>query len=79
MQKLCLALALSQVKSLQVVQIIDSIILEQGEYLELRNFNQATALSDDTSAFTQEVVFGITNNFENFKYDVFFFEIDEEG
>ena len=24
-------------------------------------------------------MFGITNNFENFKYDVFFFELDEEG
>ena len=36
-------------------------------------------MSDDTSAFAQEVVFGITNNFENFKYDVFFFELDEDG
>ena len=79
MKNICLALALSQVHSLQVVQIIDSIVLEKEEYLELRNFNEATALSDDTSAFTQEVVFGITNNFENFKYDVFFFELDEDG
>ena len=79
MKYLYLLSALSQVQPLHVVQIIDSIILEQDEYLELRNFNEATSMSDDTSAFTQTVDFGITNNFENFKYDVFFFEVDEEG
>ena len=69
----------SEVKSLHIVQILDSVVLETEEYLELRNFNEASSLSGDSSAFAQEVMFGITNNFENFKYDVFFFQVDEQG
>ena len=71
--------ALSEVQPLHVVQIIDSIVLEKEEFLELRNFNDASSASSETGAFAQEIDFGITNNFENFKYDVFFFKVDEEG
>ena len=66
--------------ALHVVQILDSVILEKNDYLILSNFNDANFMSDDSTAFNQTVDVKITNNFENFKFDVFIFEgIDEES
>lgn len=65
------------VSSLQVTQIIDSVIVEKGEYLELQNFNEANAMSDDNSAFNQTYTVSISNNFENFLFDMFVFDVDD--
>ena len=35
---------LSNVQSLNVVQILDSVVLEKEEFLELRNFNEASII-----------------------------------
>jgi hypothetical protein len=42
---LCLA------KGLHVVQILDSVILEVGEFINLSNFNEANAISQESQAF----------------------------
>ena len=63
-------LALKIVEALHVVQIMDSVILEKDEYIELHNFNDANFVSQDSNAFNQSITVSITNNFENFDFDV---------
>ena len=57
---------------------MDSIVLKRDEFLEMNNFNEANAMSDDSSAFNQTYTVTITNNFENFKFDVLVFEVDDD-
>ena len=64
---------------LHVVQILDSVILEMGEFITLSNYNDANAISQESQAFNQSIEISITNNFENFQYDVFVFELDEDN
>ena len=72
------SLLVAAVQSLHVIQILDSVILEMGEFITLSNFNDANAFSQNQQAFNQSIEIAITNNFENFQYDVFVFEVDEE-
>ena len=79
MQPKLILLVLACVNSLHVIQILDSVILEKDEYLQLSNFNEANFVSQDQGAFNQSITIGITNNFENFQFDIFVFEVDDEG
>ena len=72
-------LLLCLTEGLHVVQILDSVILEVGEFITLSNFNEANAISQESQAFNQSIEIAITNNFENFMYDVFVFEVDEDS
>ena len=70
---------LPAVSGLHVMQLLDSVILEKNEYLQLSNFNEANFVSQDEGAFNQTITVSIANNFANFMFDIFVFEIDEEG
>ena len=61
------------------MQLLDSVILEKNEYLQLSNFNEANFVSQDEGAFNQTITVSIANNFANCMFDIFVFEIDEEG
>ena len=54
------------------------MILEKNEYIELRNFNEANFMSRDSMTYNQTIDVHITNNFENFKFDVLIFDVDEK-
>ena len=74
---ICLFVGLAA--SLHVVQILDSVILEKDEFIQLNNFNEANFVSQDEGAFNQTINIGVTNNFENFKFDMFIFDVDATG
>ena len=74
-----IALFLGIATALHVVQILDSVILEKDEFIQLNNFNEANFVSQDEGAFNQTITIGVTNNFENFKFDMFIFEVNEDG
>ena len=44
----------------------------------LENFNTANFVSRDSATYNQTIDVHITNNFENFKFDVFVFDVDEK-
>ena len=64
---------------LHVVQILDSVIIEKDQFLQLNNFNEANFVSQEEGAFNQTISVQITNNFENYFFDVFIFETDDSG
>ena len=74
-----LAIFLGLAATLHVVQILDSVILEKNEFIQLNNFNEANFVSQDEGAFNQTITIGVTNNFENFKFDMFIFDVNEDG
>ena len=74
----CLSILIGVAQPLTVSQLVDSVILEKNEYLELSNFNEANFMSGDAMTYNQTIDVHITNNFENFKFDVFVFEVDQE-
>ena len=77
MRTLTLALFTASAMALHVVQILDSVNVLKDDYLVLTNFNEANFVAQDNSAFTQTFDISITNNFENFKFDMLVFEVDE--
>ena len=75
----CLSILFGVAQPLTVSQLVDSVVLEKNEYIELRNFNEANFMSRDSMTYNQTIDVHITNNFENFKFDVFIFEVDEKS
>ena len=72
------SLLLGGALALHVVTIFDSVILLKEDFLELSNFNEANLVDQENDAYTQDIDIRITNNFENFKFDLFIFEVNEE-
>ena len=44
----------------------------------LQNFNDANSMSQEEKAYNQSLTIQITNKFENYKFDVFIFDVDDE-
>ena len=61
--------------AVNVVQVMDNIVLPVGEYLRLNNFNSANFISQESNAYNQSLMVKITNAYENFKFDLFIFDI----
>ena len=53
--------------------------MEKDEFIQLNNFNDANFVSQDEGAFNQTINIAVTNNFENFMFDIFVFEVDDQG
>ena len=45
----------------------------------LKNFNTANFVSQEEGAFNQTISVGITNNYENYNFDILIFEVDDDG
>ena len=74
----CLSILVGLAQPLTVSQLVDSVILEKNEYIMLENFNKANFMSRDSMTYNQTIDVHITNNFENFKFDVLIFDVDEK-
>ena len=64
--------------ALNVVQVMDDVILERGQFIILQNFNEAKFIEQDANTFNQSLTIQVTNKFENYLFDVFIFDVDEE-
>ena len=71
-------LLLKTAECLHVTTILDSVVLEKGSYIHINNFNDANYLSNNNSAYNQTFYVSITNNHQNFLFDLFVFEVDPE-
>jgi len=69
---------IAAITALNVVQLMDSVILEKDQYIMLQNFNEANSVSQEEKAFNQTLTVQVTNKFENYKFDVLIFDIDDK-
>ena len=70
-----LLLLIATATALHVVQILDSVMLEKDSFLQLGNYNEANSVSQEEGAFNQSITVSITNNFENYEFDIMIFDL----
>ena len=75
---LILSLLQNHCQCLNVIQIIDSIIVPVNSYIRLNNNNDANFASKEGNTYNQSLMVQITNQNENYVFDLFVFEVDDQ-
>ena len=63
---LLMKIAVPMVAALDVINVVDSIIVQPGEYFRLNSMNDANFVSQESKAFEQNIKIKISNAYENF-------------